>query len=172
MQTQQRLHIREILGSARGPLVPQKIFKADKRNDGIIYGSFNSSRPCLAKGHPIDHRDQIDPIGWQAHLVDRTRLLKICLRDPMRFEWGSEGAQRLQQLSSILWAWLNKNIQINGGSTQPVYGKRMPTHDQKPHPRFLEIQKQIQRIFTQNLLHLLFLNTRPGISARDQTGKG
>lgn len=141
MQTQQRIHIGEILWSARGPLVSHKILKADKGNDGIIYGSLHSSRPCLIKCHPIDHRDQIDPIGWQSHLVDCTRLLKICLCHPMRFERCPKGTQCLQKLGRIFRAWLNKNVQINGGSTQPMYGKRMPTHHQEPHPCFLEIQK-------------------------------
>ena len=114
----QRVDVRQILGTSDGPFVSDELFAAEVEDRLAAEVSGNAMLPRFCEGHPVDDRLQVDPIRGHAELDDPAGLREI--PDTQPHGTKTKVVERLNQTGGIAECGFDKDVKVFGEARPPV----------------------------------------------------
>ncbi len=131
MRLLEPLEIRQVLLATRGSLVSDELGLAEIEDLLRAELSLGSALPGLGECHTVDGSDQIDPIWSHPELNDDPRSGEISLGKTHITE--AEIVKRLDQASGVLWAGLDKDVDVFRETGLGVKRESVTAYDNGPN---------------------------------------
>jgi len=136
----QRVDVRQILGTSDGPFVSDELFATEVEDRFAAEVPCNAVLPRFCEGHPVDHRQQVDPIRRHAELDDPSRLREILNTQPHGTK--TKVVERLNQTGGIAECGFDKDVKVFGEARPPVKRQGMAADDDGANAPGVQAPKQ------------------------------
>lgn len=142
----QGFEIGEVLLATTGPLVLDKRFASDNRNEYAFNPALHPFVPRRIESDSGKGCHNVDAKRRQAELRHVVRIDKICGGDSERLEWSAKTGERLEHPLSVFRVRPDPDVEIDGRARNSVRAECMRANDQEACIRREQLLEHIAEI--------------------------